>query len=272
MEMNQNQNFASQQNHNVKDPVDYYMERDNSKSNEGGGLGSFFLHDQVHACEVELQLLNSAKSDEGGTSVGISDATLRFLAIRSVGIIKTSMISLFGIFLLYFIIFIYINQLIAIAFALFSLSHTLYPGYIVYGMKRFISRKGKFTKPFSNKISNAWRAFEVIYIFTIIALIALLTRYKIVVTFVEESLNGNKYSSKIYSIFTSKIPLESFNGIYESFLFVMLTSLLIYIFVIKNRTTFAKEERKKINFEHSKETLRPLQLARIKCGKLKELE
>ena len=264
----QNTQFSAAQNgNNTKDPLDYYYK--DKQSSEGTGFWSAFLfHDQVQDAEMELQYLNATKSDFGGTSVGVSDAKLRFLGIKSYGIIKVSFVSLLLNFIIFSVLFLEAGQLLAFVFSLVCFIHVGFPSYVIYGMKKFTTKTGKFTLKYFQKIKGIWRIFEVSYI-GIMAGVYYLSKYDFT-TKVAQIQAGieNKVLLKVYTIITEKINFSAFGEMLQVYLFVMLIALLGYIIVSYNTSKRSVVAQEELEFEHNKEIKRPAELARIKMGKL----
>lgn len=266
----QNTQFSAAQNHHtVKDPLDYYYKDKGSKSENGGFWKRFIFHEQVQDSEMELQYLNATKSDHGGTSVGVSDAKLRFLGLKSYGIINIAFISLFLNFLVFFVLFNFAGQLLAFIFSLIMFSHVLFPGYVIYGMKRFTTKKGKFTTKYFYKIKGIWKIFEIIFL-SLIGLVTYLTTidFATKLTLLQQSIS-NKVALKLLKIITSKINFDLLQGMFKVYLLIMLIALLVYIVMAYFRNKSSIKIQSEIEFEHNKEVKRPAELARIKMGKLK---
>lgn len=260
---------AAQNHHTVKDPMDFYYKDKGSKTEGGGFWTRFIFHEQVQDTEMELQYLNATKSDHGGTSVGVSDAKLRFLGLKSYGIINMSFVSLFLGFILFFVLFNFASQMLAFVFTLLFFIHTLFPAYVIYGMKRFTTNNGKFTTKYFKKIKSIWRIFEFSFVGAIFG-VAYLTTINFVAKY--ESLKllvHNKVLLKLMGILTSKINIGQLSGLFSVYLLVMLISFLCYIVVIYIRSKNSLKVQKEIEFEHNKEIRRPAELARIRMGKLK---
>ena len=266
----QNTQFSAAQNHHtVKDPLDYYYKDKGSKSENGGFWKRFIFHEQVQDSEMELQYLNATKSDHGGTSVGVSDAKLRFLGLKSYGIINIAFISLFLNFVVFFVLFNFAGQLLAFIFSLIMFSHVLFPGYVIYGMKRFTTKKGKFTTKYFYKIKGIWKIFEIIFL-SLIGLVTYLTTidFAIKLALLQQSIS-NKVALKLLKIVTSKINFDLLQGMFKVYLLIMLIALLVYIVMAYLRNKSSIKVQSEIEFEHNKEVKRPAELARIKMGKLK---
>lgn len=266
----QNTQFSAAQNHHtVKDPLDYYYKDKGSKSENGGFWKRFIFHEQVQDSEMELQYLNATKSDHGGTSVGVSDAKLRFLGLKSYGIINIAFISLFLNFVVFFVLFNFAGQLLAFIFSLIMFSHVLFPGYVIYGMKRFTTKKGKFTTKYFYKIKGIWKIFEIIFL-SLIGLVTYLTTidFATKLALLQQSIS-NKVALKLLKIITSKINFDLLQGMFKVYLLIMLIALLVYIVMAYLRNKSSIKVQSEIEFEHNKEVKRPAELARIKMGKLK---
>jgi hypothetical protein len=260
---------AAQNHHTVKDPLDYYYKEKGGNSENGGFWKRFIFHEQVQDTEMELQYLNATKSDHGGTSVGVSDAKLRFLGLKSYGIINVAFISLVLNLLIFFILFNFAGQLLAFIFSLIMFIHVLFPGYVIYGMKRFTTKKGKFTTKYYQKIKAIWRLFELIFLTSIGAVFYLTTiNYSQKIELLKE-MTTNKVFLKLIKITTSKINFEQLQGMFKVYLLIMLITFLVYIIVIYIRKKSSHKVQKEIEFEHNKEIKRPAELARIRMGKLK---
>lgn len=266
----QNTQFSAAQNHHtVKDPLDYYYKEKGSGSENGGFWKRFIFHEQVQDSEMELQYLNATKSDHGGTSVGVSDAKLRFLGLKSYGIINVAFISLLLNFLAFFILFNFAGQLLAFIFSIIMFSHVLFPGFVIYGMKRFTTKKGKFTTKYFQKIKGIWRIFEIAFITSMCAIAYLSTiDYQTKITLLQQTIT-NKVLLKLLKMITTKIDFVLIQGMFSVYLLVMLIAFLGYIIMgyIRNKKSIKVQEE--IEFEHNKEIKRPAELARIKMGKLK---
>lgn len=266
----QNTQFSAAQNHHtVKDPLDYYYKDKGSKSENGGFWKRFIFHEQVQDSEMELQYLNATKSDHGGTSVGVSDAKLRFLGLKSYGIINIAFISLFLNFVVFFVLFNFAGQLLAFIFSLIMFSHVLFPGYVIYGMKRFTTKKGKFTTKYFYKIKGIWKIFEIIFL-SLIGLVTYLTTidFATKLALLQQSIS-NKVALKLLKIITSKINFDLLQGMFKVYLLTMSIALLVYIVMAYLRNKSSIKVHSEIEFEHNKEVKRPAELARIKMGKLK---
>lgn len=260
---------AAQNHHTVKDPLDYYYKDKGGNSENGGFWKRFIFHEQVQDTEMELQYLNATKSDHGGTSVGVSDAKLRFLGLKSYGIINVAFISLVLNILIFFILFNFAGQLLAFIFSLIMFIHVLFPGYVIYGMKRFTTKKGKFTTKYYQKIKAIWRLFELIFLSSIGAVFYLTTiNYSQKIELLK-GMTTNKVFLKLIKITTSKINFEQLQGMFKVYLLIMLITFLVYIIVIYIRKKSSHKVQKEIEFEHNKEIKRPAELARIRMGKLK---
>lgn len=260
---------AAQNHHTVKDPLDYYYKDKGGNSENGGFWKRFIFHEQVQDTEMELQYLNATKSDHGGTSVGVSDAKLRFLGLKSYGIINVAFISLVLNLLIFFILFNFAGQLLAFIFSLIMFIHVLFPGYVIYGMKRFTTKKGKFTTKYYQKIKAIWRLFELIFLLSIGAVFYLTTiNYSQKIELLK-GMTTNKVFLKLIKITTSKINFEQLQGMFKVYLLIMLITFLVYIIVIYIRKKSSHKVQKEIEFEHNKEIKRPAELARIRMGKLK---
>lgn len=262
------QSNAAHNSHQVKDPLDHIREKDSKKE----GLGfwhRFIFHEEIQAAEAELQYLNSTKSDKGGTSVGISDARLRFLALKSHGIIKMSFISLcicsFSFVGLYF----FVSQLAAVLVSLFILFHTFFPAYIVYGMERFVDGD-RFTKPFFTKIRTIWRVFEFTYLMFTVAIIYL---SKVNWNMLFENIKNYEMKLKLFKkvmvYVLQKFQPEQIAMMFSVYGMVLLLGIVGYLLVSYKRAKWARKIQNEIIFEHSKEIKRPAQLARIKSGKVR---
>lgn len=262
------QSSAANTSHQIKDPLDHIRERESKK--EGMGFWhKFIFHEEIQAAEAELQFLNSVKSDKGGTSVGISDARLRFLAFKSHGIIRMSILSLLFSTFCFIGLFFFVSQLAAVSISIFIMFHTFFPAYIVYGMKRFIDGE-RFTKPFYTKILTIWRVFEVIYLlFT--ALIVYLSKINWfgVIEHLKNYQIKLKVFKKILVQLLDKLQPEQISLMFSVYGMILLIGIIGYLLIIYKRIKWAKNLQRDISFEHSKEIKRPAQLARIKSGKIR---
>lgn len=268
------QHSAAHNSHNTqdfKDPLDYLKDEKHKKDSENIGFWHRFLfHEEINSREKELQFLNSGKSDKGGTSVGISDANLRFLALKSHGIIRMSMLSLFFSIGSFFGLFIFMNQLTAVIVSALILVHTFFPGYIIYGMQRFVDGD-KFTKPFFQKFITVWRVFEILYVcFT--AGVIYLSRFdwNLFIDYVKSYQIKTKIFKKIVLVILDKFHPEQLVLMLSVYGMILLLGILLYLVVMYKRIKWAKKIQKSIKFEHLKEVKRPAQLARIKSGKVRE--
>ena len=259
-------------NNNYRDPLEHYSESKNSASGSKSNfsfLDTFILHGQVQSYESELQFLNSNKSDQGGTSVGISDSKLRFLVIKSQGIVFVSFWSMFLNFIAFALLFINFSQLFAVVISALMLMHAFFPAYIIYAMKRFVIGE-KFTKKFYKKMLNVWRFFEFMYL-SFFGVVLYLQQLDWVVVRKEiiEYFLSIKIIGKLIAVYFSKIPVESLSLMFEVYGLVMLVGIIGYLIMAYLRNKEGVKEQEKILFDHSRETLRPIQLCRIAAGKLK---
>ncbi|AXH16421.1 hypothetical protein CP985_03485 [Malaciobacter mytili LMG 24559] len=263
---NNQHSAAHNNNSSAKDPLDYFYSKDSKSSN--GSFKNFCFHEQIQDCEMELQYLHSNKSDFGGTTVGVSDSKMRFLGIKSYGIINNSIISIILNFIVFSFLFLEVSQLLAIICSILMLIHVLFPGYIAYGMKRFTNEKGKFTYRYYKKILNIWHTFEFIYLSILLTFIYLCTInvYQIITDYMV-SIQHRTILHKVFNIFLSRIDLTQINTLIEVFTLSLLIGLFGYLVMIIRRTKYSEKIRKEIEFEHLKETRRPAELARIKAGK-----
>lgn len=266
----QNTQFSQAQGNNgSKDPLDYYYKNGDSGKDGPSFWGTFIFHDQVQDTEMELQYLNATKSDFGGTSVGVSDAKLRFLGIKSYGIIKVSFVSLLLNFIIFAILFNFAGQLIGFVFSLVMFIHVFFPGHVIYGMKRFTTKNGRFTTKYLKKIKSIWRLFEGTFLLAIGGVAYLSTiDYVAILTSFQAGLT-NKIFIKLASMVTSKVDFKMFQGMFQVYLLVMLIAFLFYIIMAYIRSKKSAIVQKEIEFEHNKEIKRPAELARIRMGKLK---
>lgn len=100
---------------------------------------------------MELQYLNATKSDHGGTSVGVSDAKLRFLGLKSYGIINVAFISLVLNLLIFFILPI-AGQLLAFIFSLIMFIHVLFLDMLYTVWKDLQLKKGSLLQNITKRL------------------------------------------------------------------------------------------------------------------------
>lgn len=265
------QNSQAYNNNSYKDPLEHYSERvskgNSNPQSQGSFLDTFILHGQVQACESELQFLNSNKSDQGGTSVGISDSKLRFLVIKSHGIFQVAFWSIILNFILFSIFFLYVNQIGAFLLSTALLFHAFFPAYIIYGMKRFVGGE-KFTKKFYLKMMNLWRFFEITYLCILFGVIYLTTLdWNVAFVKIVTWLASIKFIGPILAKLFMKIEPLSLHLLFQVYGLILLVGIIGYLIMIYRRRNTASKEQEDIKFEHDKETLRAIQIARIKAGK-----
>lgn len=265
--------FANTSSMHSADPFKEYgvgEKKHRAGAKEGGGfLTSFLFHAQVQGYEEELQYLNSNKADLAGTSVGLSDTFLRFLTIRAGTISVTSYISLLIASIAFVSIFILANNIVAYLITTFILLHTFFPGYIIYGMKKYVMGE-KFTKKFYRKILSAWHGFEFLYVFNIVIVFFLRKwDWEIVSNKYHSWVESKTILSKIFQKYVPSIHLDNIPNALDHLLIILLSGFILYsismFFIDKNSV---KEQRDNL-FEHDKERLRPAEMAKKDAGRYK---
>lgn len=247
------------------------IRRNDSKGGEGGYIGDIFFHRQIQRYEEQLQFLNSNKADMAGTSVGISETKLRFMSFIAGHVIFVSLCSLL-VGMIVFALFLQATGQYLIAYLILGifLSHTFFPGYVVYLMKRHVSSK-KFTGRFHKKILSAWHAFELTYILNIVGVyfMSLINWISIKEQLLLKIESKTSILNKFYKFVVNKINFESIAPVMEHLTVGLLFFFIIYMVLAYITNKRAVVEQEVNTFEHNKERLRPIQLARIKAGKFK---
>ncbi len=253
-----------------KDPFEtwgVHKDKNGASSTGGGLLASIFLHSQIQAYEEQLQFLNASKSDFAGTSVGESDTFFRFLSIRVGGVLMVSLFSLIFAIIVFVWVYIVSEPLIAYLSFVIILCHSFFPGYITYGMRRFVVKE--FTTKFYSKIIGVWHGFEFTYLFSISFVFFLQTfNWGKLELYFKNYTFTSKIAEKFIQHHLHNISFNKMPEILEQLSLAMLMTLIIYIismYMVNKRAVCESVENL---FAHDKEQLRPAQLARRKAGKL----
>lgn len=254
----------------ASDPF-YNIPKKESKPSETSFFATVFLHSKIQGYEAELQGLLSNKADETGTSDSISETRFRFLSLSASSIITVSLMSLVSGVIL-FLLFIQTSLLwLSYSILFLFLTHSFFPAYICYTMKRHTNLKEKkFTYRFQKKILNSWRGYEFLYILNIAISYFLSTLdWNKIEVILGDKLNNNSLVNKFYSFVLSHIDFSLFSNSFLHLTVALIIGLIAYCIMVFFVSKSATKEQKDIEFEYMKEKLRPIELARIKAGKYK---
>jgi len=235
---------------------------------EGGGvLASIFMHVQIQSYEEQLQFLNASKADFAQTSVGESDTFFRFLGIRAVSVVMTSLLSMVTGMILFIWIAMKTELFLGYILLFIFLTHSFFPGYISYRMKKFTLKE--FTTKYYKKVLTAWHSFELFYILLLLGVGFLRTlRWDIIELFVRNIEFSSTIGKKFFLPLLEKVDLDKMPYALEHLFLALLSMLVLYAFSMFSVHKSAEKGMEKSFLAHDKEKLRPAQIVRIKAGKL----
>ncbi len=255
----------------AKDPFQGLSKERNSgeKGSSTGIFGDLFLHKKVQVFEEQLQHLNSSKADMSSTSVGLSDTKFRFLSIGASTIIITSLLSLVFAMIAFVLIAMFTKEILLAGMAfVFIIGHSFFPGYIIYGMKKFVNRK-TFTFKFYNKMINVWRWFEILYVINIGLLFYIQTlNWNNINNLVIDKISSITILKKVLLPRMSNVNLSDMPYILDSLIVCTLIGLILYMVAMFIVSKSAIKEQVENTYDHDRERLRPAQLARKRAGKV----
>jgi len=250
------------------DPFKVYGSDSGANSRKSSGFFmNWLLHKQIQNYEIEIQYLNSSKVDIAGTSVGVSDTRMRFLSLAASGVVLASLFSLLLMFVIFLGSYLYLGTLVAYLLGFAILLHGSFPGYIAYGMKKFVLGE-KFTGQFYKKVLGAWHGFEVCYL----GFIGIVYSFSILDwNLFKESLLSKLVGSSTIKQYLFKLvnPLDFSKAelLFEHMVICLLCFFIVYAFSMYLVNKKSSINQKELSFEHAKENKNAFDLARMKAGR-----
>jgi len=250
-----------------KDPHHYWKETlgDKRSQQENSWFKNFMLHWPIQMLEQQLQQIASSKVDfVADTSALLTDVDFRWLGIRNLRTIYISMLSLiFGIALFLGISLITKNILGAYFVLLVVLSHSFFPGYITFRMRKFILGPTK-TKRYADILRKSWMVFELLYV-TVTAFVfwsSYALNWALIKELVLHFIESHKVIKRLVYRFVEPLPIDKMDFILSHLLNGLLIAGIFYILMVFITNKKAKQEQKRIHRAVDKEHLRPAEIVR----------
>lgn len=250
-----------------KDPHHYWKETLGEKGQSGNSSFSrdFMLQWPIQMLEQQLQFIASSKVDYVGTTSSlITDIDFRWLGIRNLKTIYISTLSLvFGVLAFVGISLVTKSIVGAYCVLLVVLSHSFFPGYITYRMRKFVLGESK-TKKFADIIRKSWATFEIIYVFSVAGFYWLImhVNWFNAKAQILERIEAHKILRKLLLRIVEPLPIQHMNLILEHLVNCLLIGGIFYFFMIVLTNSKSKREQIKLQRAVDKEYLRPAQIVR----------
>ncbi|NBK99598.1 MAG: hypothetical protein EOM50_16595 [Erysipelotrichia bacterium] len=251
----------------TKDPHHYWRETlgDKKAQQENSWFKDFLLHWPIQMLEQQLQQVASSKVDfVADTSALITDVDFRWLGIRNLRTIYISVLSLLTAIALFLGISLFTKSILgAYCVLLFILSHSFFPGYITFRMRKFILGPTK-TQRYADILRKSWMVFEVIYIAITATVFWSISAFNW--TLVKEKtlllLESHKVFRRLFYRVVESLPINKLDFILNHLLNGLLLAGIFYILMVFIVNKRAKAEQKRINRAVDKEYLRPAEIVR----------
>jgi len=260
--------FSGSDQRNVpKDPHHYWKETlgDKSSQRENSWFKDFMLHWSIQMLEQQLQQVASSKVDfVADTSALITDVDFRWLGIRNLRTIYISVLSLIVGIALFLGISLFTKSILSAYCALlFVLSHSFFPGYITFRMRKFILGPAK-TKRYADILRKSWMVFELVYIATTVLVYWSISAINWIIVKQQtlQLLESHKVLKRLLYRFIEPLPIDKLDFILSHLLNGLLLAGIFYILMVFLVNKRAKQEQKRIHRAVDKEHLRPAEIVR----------
>ena len=259
--------FTSEARKPEKEPQHYWKEilGDTKHQNTSSFFKDSMLQWPIQMLEQQLQFIASSKVDYvGATSSLITDIDFRWLGIRNLKTIYISTLSfLFGI-LAFIGISLFTKSIVgAYCVLLIILSHSFFPGYITFRMRKFILGEEK-TKRFADIVRKSWLTFEMLYILSVAGLYWASShiQWNDAKLQLLNTLEAHKVIKKLLYRFIEPLPIQHMDFILEHLVNGLLIGGIFYIFMAYFTNAASKKEQRKLKRAVDKEHLRPAEIVR----------